>query len=66
MTNSPKPPPARTQVRTASGRYQSVGKTSEGINVLKPATKPTHFTTGQIRSTIGKILTARTSAIGSK
>jgi hypothetical protein len=33
----------------------SVGRTSDGVVILKPATKPTHFTQSEIRGTIKEV-----------
>jgi hypothetical protein len=36
--------------------YKSVGKLSDGVVILAPKSKPTHFTSKQIRSTIHEVL----------
>jgi hypothetical protein len=33
----------------------SVGRTSDGVVILKPATKPTHFTQSEIRGTVREV-----------
>lgn len=48
-----------------AGSYRSVGKTYDGVTVLAPKTKPTHFTTEQIRSTIKDVLSKPTTVFGS-
>lgn len=40
----------------SSGSYRSIGKTYDGIPVIEPATKPTHFSREEIRSTIQEVL----------
>lgn len=46
--------------KTAKGlnarSYKSVGKTHDGITILKPKTKPTHFTTREIRTAIAQVM----------
>ena len=39
----------------ATGRYATVGRTSDGVTVLQPSTPPTHFTTSQARTAISKL-----------
>lgn len=39
-----------------SGTYKTAGRMSDGVTILSPKTKLTHFTTGEIRSTIQKVL----------
>jgi hypothetical protein len=38
-----------------SGRYEAAGKTHDGVTILMPKTKPTHFTTREIRTTITEV-----------
>jgi hypothetical protein len=40
----------------ASGRYMAVGRTSDGVTVLKPSKPATHFTARQARTTINSQL----------
>jgi hypothetical protein len=47
--------PARASKKASSGSYQVVGTLPDGVKVLKPKSKPTHFTSKQIRSTILEI-----------
>lgn len=37
---------------TASGSYESVGRLADGVVVLKPKSKPKHFTATEIKKTI--------------
>jgi hypothetical protein len=45
--------PARTK---SSRGYQVLGMLPDGVRILKPKSKPKHFTSRQIRSTIKKVL----------
>ena len=36
--------------------YKAIGELSDGVIVLAPKSKPTHFTSKQIRSTIQEVL----------
>jgi hypothetical protein len=49
----------RKRPRTASARstaaYQVVGITSDGVKILQGKTKPTHFTSKEIRETIDEL-----------
>jgi hypothetical protein len=38
--------------KSRTGRYESVGRTSDGVVILKPAVPPTHFTYSQIKRTV--------------
>lgn len=38
-----------------SGQYVSAGKASDGVVILRPAAKPTHFTHGQIEKTVDNV-----------
>ena len=48
--------PSKNRSRT---HYRSVGTTYDGVRILAPKTKPTHFTTREIRRTIEKVLRER-------
>jgi hypothetical protein len=37
------------------GAYRVVGEARDGVKILAPKTKPTHFTAKEIRSTIAKV-----------
>jgi hypothetical protein len=39
-----------------SRSYKVAGRLSDGVSVLEPKTKPTHFTSRQIRGTISDVL----------
>jgi hypothetical protein len=39
-----------------SGSYKSAGRTSDGVTILVPKSKPTHFTRGEVRTTIREVL----------
>jgi hypothetical protein len=39
--------------------YKTVGTLPDGVVILAPKTKPTHFTSRQIRATIRKVLKNR-------
>ncbi len=43
---------------TKASPYPSVGTTTDGVRVLKPKTKSTHFTQAQIRAGIGLLQAA--------
>jgi hypothetical protein len=45
-----------TSEGSAKRSYKAVGKLSDGVVVLAPKSKPTHFTSRQIRSTIQNVL----------
>lgn len=51
--------------KTGGTAYRTIGTTAEGIAILKPKTKPTHFTTGQIRSSIAQVLRREAGLAGS-
>jgi hypothetical protein len=38
-----------------SGAYRAAGKTDDGVTILMPKTKPTHFTRGEIRRAITEL-----------
>jgi hypothetical protein len=38
-----------------SGDYEVIGTTSDGVRILAPKTKATHFTARQIRRTIAEL-----------
>jgi hypothetical protein len=42
--------------------YKSVGRTSDGVTILAPKTKATHFSKGELRSTVQEV--RRKSATG--
>lgn len=48
--------------KTSPGSYRTAGRTSDGVTILTPKSKPTHFTKSEMRSTIQKVL--RDSASG--
>jgi hypothetical protein len=41
--------------RSAKGSYKVVGRTRDGVYVLAPKTKATHFTPGEIRAAITEV-----------
>jgi hypothetical protein len=41
------------------GSYKALGTLPDGVVILAPKTKPTHFTSRQIRATIRKVLKNR-------
>lgn len=43
------------------GGHEVVGTLSDGVAVLKPKSKPSHFTSRQIRSTIASVMRDRLS-----
>ncbi len=48
---------AKTSVKgKAAGSYRSVGTTYDGVKVIKPKTKPTHFTAAQVKSAVAKAM----------
>ena len=47
---------AKTPKRTSTTSYRSVGTTYDGVTILKPKTRPTQFTTRQIRTAIAQVL----------
>jgi hypothetical protein len=49
MAKSPK------SQRNAKSGYATAGRTRDGVTILMPKTKPTHFTTREIRKTITEI-----------
>jgi len=42
-------------VEAEPSSYRVVGSTSDGVKILAPETKPTHFTSGEIRETIERV-----------
>jgi hypothetical protein len=44
---------------TTKRSYKAVGTLPDGVVILAPKTKPTHFTSRQIRATIQKVLKNR-------
>jgi hypothetical protein len=59
MTNSAKQA-VRTKTKKSPG-YRYLGTTSDGVKIIRPKMKATHFTPKQIRATILKVL--RESAV---
>jgi len=45
-------------LRAEPGSYKIVGYASDGVKILAPKTKPTHFTRQEIRQTIDKVVRA--------
>jgi|tagenome__1003787_1003787.scaffolds.fasta_scaffold16758599_2 hypothetical protein len=45
-------------LRADPGSYKIVGSTSDGVKILAPKTKPTHFTRQEIRETISSVVRA--------
>jgi hypothetical protein len=45
----------RYETPTVTKPYTVVGRTVDGVEILKPVTEPTHFTSEEIRSTIADI-----------
>jgi hypothetical protein len=41
--------------RTSSGSYKSAGRLPDGVVILAPKSKPTHFTSREIKTTIEKL-----------
>lgn len=52
----PKIVAGRISAAREANSSKSLGMTRDGVTILKPKTKPTHFTTREIRSTIAQIL----------
>jgi len=52
---------ARRNVKAARriDGYVVLGKTKEGLDILKPRFKATHFTTKELRAAIAKVLAAQ-------
>ncbi|HEX9905534.1 MAG TPA: hypothetical protein VGA77_11270 [Propylenella sp.] len=46
---------SKTARNARSGRYVAAGKTPDGVTILMQKTKPTHFTTREIRTTITEL-----------
>lgn len=40
----------------AASSYQSVGETYDGVRVLKPKTRATHFTAAEVKSAVAKAM----------
>jgi hypothetical protein len=51
-------PPSNSNAKVArsAGRYLTVGRTSDGVTVLKPSKPATHFTAREARTTISSQL----------
>jgi hypothetical protein len=45
--------------KTRRGRYEIVGKTSDGVTILRGPMKATHFTLKQIREAITAVVGAK-------
>ena len=41
------------------GGYDVVGTMRDGVRILEPVTRPTHFTRDEIRETVEKVLAER-------
>lgn len=41
--------------KTSSGSYKTVGKLADGVTILSPKAKPSHFTAREIKSTIREL-----------
>jgi hypothetical protein len=41
--------------KASSGAYKSAGTLSDGVVILTPKSKPTHFTSREIKTTIEKV-----------
>jgi hypothetical protein len=46
---------AATTKKTKRGSYKVLGVMPDGVEILAPKTKATHFTPAQIRKTIAKV-----------
>jgi hypothetical protein len=55
LTNPKSNAAPRRSGRTVSGRYQVLGTTFDGVKILRPKGKPTHFTPRQIREAIESV-----------
>jgi hypothetical protein len=55
MKSKAKPTQRRSKRTAPSGAYHVVGTTSDGVKILRGKTKPTHFTSKEIRATIDQI-----------
>jgi hypothetical protein len=49
-------PRRKTTVRSASRKHKVIGVTRDGVEILQPTARPTHFTSDEIRETIRKVL----------
>jgi hypothetical protein len=56
MAKSPSNHSAKMGRSAATGRYMAVGRTSDGVTVLKPSKSATHFTAREARTTISSHL----------
>lgn len=45
----------KSSSKTQRTSYKVVGRTEDGVKILAPKTKPTHFTRGEMRSTISTV-----------
>ena len=48
--------------RPLSGKRKIIGVTRDGVEILQPTARPTHFTSEEIRDTIRKVLAERAKA----
>jgi hypothetical protein len=48
--------PGSYRMRAEPGSYRIVGSASDGVKILAPKTKPTHFTRKEIRQTIDDVV----------
>ena len=46
----------KAAARSATKTYKVVATLKDGVKILAPKSKPTHFTTKEIRETIQKVL----------
>ncbi len=47
---------------SSSGSYRTLGTLSDGVVLLAPKVKATHFTSAEIRETIAKVLRDKATA----
>ncbi|NBB65408.1 hypothetical protein GVN18_39785 [Pseudomonas sp. ODNR1LW] len=52
MANSPSKNGEKTERHRPTGRYATVGRTSDGVMVLQPSKTPNHFTAREARSAV--------------
>lgn len=52
MAKSPPKNGSKISRNAVSGRYVTVGRTSDGVTVLESSKKPKHFTSREARTTI--------------
>lgn len=60
MTYSGMAKNGKTARSSRSGSYKVAGRLPDGVKVLEPKTKPTHFTSRELSKTIAAIRDAKT------